>query len=115
MEKSKLTVRVPRDFLEGANRYESEHETTLTRLVSEFLRRLSIQDDPLADAPVVRGLSGTLSPDASIEEYCKYLEEMHGGCPEWCAVSGHSERAGLWRGAAAGPTAGGIAGIGMRG
>jgi hypothetical protein len=79
MEKTKLTVRVPRDFLDGAKRYANEHDTTLTRLVSEFLRQLSIQDDPLADAPVVQRLSGTLSPDASIEDYHKYLDEKHGG------------------------------------
>jgi hypothetical protein len=79
MEKTKLTVRVPRDLLEGAKRYASEHETTLTRLVSEFLRQLSTQDDPLADAPVVRRLSGTLSPDASIEDYRKYPEGKYGG------------------------------------
>jgi hypothetical protein len=79
VEKTKLTVRVPRDFLEGARRYASEHDTTLTRLVSEFLRRLNIQDDPLADAPVVRRLLGILFPDASIEDYGNYLEEKHGG------------------------------------
>ena len=79
MERTKMTVRVPRDLLEGAKRYASEHDTTLTRLVSEFLRQLSIQDDSLADAPVVRRLSGTLSPDAAIEDYGKYLEEKHGG------------------------------------
>ena len=79
MEKTKLTVRVPRDLLEEAKRYASEHDTTLTRLVSEFLRQLSIQDNPLADAPVVRRLSGTLSPEASIDDYRKYLEKKHGG------------------------------------
>ncbi len=56
----------------------SHYFTTLTRLVSEFLRQLSIQDDPLADAPVVRRLSGTLSPEASIDDYRKYLEEKYG-------------------------------------
>jgi hypothetical protein len=79
MERTKMTVRVHRDLLEGAKRYASEHDTTLTRLVSEFLRHLSIQDDFLADAPVVRRLSGTLSPDASVENYGKYLEEKYGG------------------------------------
>jgi hypothetical protein len=79
MEKTKMTVRVPRDLLEGAKRYAREHETTLTRLVSEFLRQLSLQNDPLADAPVVRRLSGTLSPDASMADYRKYLEEKNGG------------------------------------
>ncbi|HSR34258.1 MAG TPA: DUF6364 family protein [Anaerolineae bacterium] len=79
MEKTKLTIRVPRDFLDGAKRYASQHDTTLTQLVSEFLRRLSIQDDPLADAPVVRRLSGILSPDASIDDYHEYLEKKYGG------------------------------------
>ena len=78
MEKTKLTVRVPRDFLEGAKRYANEHDTTLTRLVSEFLRQLSIQDDPLASAPAVRRLSGSLSPDASIEDYRHYLDDKYG-------------------------------------
>ena len=79
MEKTKLTVRVPRDLLDGAKRYANQHDTTLTRLVSEFFRRLGTQDDFLADAPVVQRLSGTLSPDASIDDYRKYLERKYGG------------------------------------
>ena len=78
MEKTKLTVRLPRDLLEGAKRYAKEHDTTLTRLVSEYLRQLGTQDDPLADAPAVRRLSGILSPDASVEDYRKYLEKKYG-------------------------------------
>jgi replication fork clamp-binding protein CrfC len=79
MERAKLTVRLPRDLLEEAKRYAQEHNTTLTRLVSEYLRRLSVQDDPLVDAPIVRRLSGILSQEASIEDYYKYLEEKYGG------------------------------------
>ena len=79
MEKTKLTVRVPRDLLEDAKRYANEHDTTLTRLVSEFFRQLSLEKDPLANAPVVRRLSGALAPDASIEDYREYLEEKHVG------------------------------------
>lgn len=78
MEKTKLTIRVPRDLLDGAKQYAGEHNTTLTRLVSEYLRRLGAQDDPLADAPVVRRLSGFLSQDASVEDYGAHLEEKHG-------------------------------------
>lgn len=79
MEKTKLTVRVPRDLLDDAKRYASENNTTLTRLVSEYLRRLSMQDAVLADAPIVRRLSGILPPEASIKDYHKYLEEKYGG------------------------------------
>jgi hypothetical protein len=78
MEQAKLTIRLPRDLLQVAKRYAKEHNTTLTRLVSEYLRQLSTQDDPLADAPIVRRLSGTLSQDASVEDYGQYREEKHG-------------------------------------
>jgi hypothetical protein len=78
VEKTKLTVRVPQDLLEGAKRYAHEHNTTLTRLVSEYLRQLGAQADPLANAPIVRRLSGTLSPDASSEQYHEHLEEKYG-------------------------------------
>ena len=78
MEKTKLTVRVPRNVLEGAKRYARENRTTLTRLVSEYLRRLTAQSDPLADAPIVQRLSGTLSQDVSPEDYREYLELKYG-------------------------------------
>jgi len=78
MEKTKLTVRVPKRLLEEAKRYAAQHNTTLTKLVSEYFRQLSVEGDALADTPVVRLLSGILSPDASIEEYRAYLEEKYG-------------------------------------
>jgi hypothetical protein len=78
VEKTKLTIRVARELPEEAKRYAEENNTTLTRLVSEYLRRLTIQNDSLAEAPVVRRLSGILSPDASVEEYQKYLASKHG-------------------------------------
>jgi hypothetical protein len=78
MEKTKLTVRVPRELYEAAKQYAAEHNTTLTRLVSAYLRQLSIQDDALGDAPVVQRLSGTLSPEASIEDCGHYLAQKHG-------------------------------------
>jgi hypothetical protein len=78
MEKTKLTVRIPRDVLEGAKRYARENRTTLTRLVSEYLRQLTAQNDPLANAPIVQRLSGTLSQAVSVEDYREYLERKYG-------------------------------------
>lgn len=78
MNETKMTVRVPRDLLENAKRYARQHDTTLTRLVSNYLRRLSIQDDPLAEAPTVQRLSGVLSPDLSEADYQSYLEGKYG-------------------------------------
>ena len=78
MESTKLTVRVPQDVLEGAKRYAREHQTNLTRLISEYLRHLSVEDDPLTRAPIVQRLSGTLSPDVSVEDYRQHLESKYG-------------------------------------
>lgn len=77
MEQTKLTIRVPRVLLDGAKKYAREHDTTLTRLVSEYLRRLNAQDDPLADAPTVRRLIGALPRDASPEDYRRYLVKKY--------------------------------------
>ena len=78
MEKRKLTVRVPTDVLEGAKQYARENHTSLTRLVSEYLRQLTPQGDFLTDTPIVRRLAGTLSRDVSVEDYREYLEEKYG-------------------------------------
>lgn len=78
MEKTKLTIRIPRELLEEAKRYAEENNTTLTKLVSEYLRRLAASDDPLAGAPVVRRLSGILSEDASANDYRQHLERKYG-------------------------------------
>ena len=78
MEKTKLTVRVPRDVLAGAKHYARENRTTLTRLISEYLRRLTAQSDPLVNAPIVQRLSGMLSQDVSVEDYGEYLELKYG-------------------------------------
>jgi hypothetical protein len=74
MEKTRLTVRVPSDVLEGAKRYARENRTTLTWLVTEYLRQLTAQRDPLANAPIVQRLSGTLSQDVSVPDYREYLK-----------------------------------------
>ena len=62
MERTKLTVRVPKQFLDGAKQYAAEHDTTVTRLITEYLRRLDIESDIFEDAPIVRRLAGTLPP-----------------------------------------------------
>jgi hypothetical protein len=79
MEQTKLTVRVSRDLLDNAKRYADENHTTLTRLITEFLRQLRVESSPLADAPIVKRLSGILPPEITVEDYHQYLEEKYGG------------------------------------
>jgi len=78
MQDTKLTVRVPRDVLNEAKRYARRNQTTLTRLVSEYLRRLADEKSLLAEAPTVRRLAGILSPEVSVDDYRVHLEEKYG-------------------------------------
>ena len=76
MQETKLTVRVPRDLLENIKRYAAQNNTTLTDLIEAYLRRIPAQQ-PLENAPIVRRLSGTLSPAGTIQDYKKHLEEKY--------------------------------------
>jgi len=77
MLQTKLTVRVPRDLLENLKRYAAQNNTTLTALIEAYLRRIPTQQS-LENAPIVRRLSGTLSPAVTIQDYQKHLDEKYG-------------------------------------
>ena len=77
MRKTKLTVRVPYDLLNNIKRYAAENNTTLTNLIEAYLRRIPFQQ-PLENAPIVRRLSGTLSPEVTTQDYRQRLEEKYG-------------------------------------
>ena len=78
MEQTKLTIRLPRDLVEGAKLYAKKHQTSLTRLIAAYLRQLDTSKDPLAHAPIVRRLSGIVPSDVSVDDYHAYLEEKYG-------------------------------------
>lgn len=78
MEVTKMTVRVPKELLERAKQFARENDTTLTRLITTYLGQLAIESDPLADAPIVRRLSGTLSRNVSVKDYHQHLENKYG-------------------------------------
>lgn len=78
MEETKLTVRVPRDLVEKAKLYAAQNHTTLTNLIEAYLENIPAQG-LLADAPIVRRLSGSLSQDVSIDDYRRHLEGKYGG------------------------------------
>ena len=78
MKEQKLTIRVSQDVLQGAKRYAEEHSTTLTRLVTTYLRRLGMEGDPLDSAPITRSLVGIMPPDIDPDrEYREHLEEKY--------------------------------------
>ena len=79
MQETKLTVRLSRELLENAKRYARRQNTTVTNLISEYLRRMPASMDILQDAPIVRRLSGTLSKNISVADYKKHLDARYGG------------------------------------
>jgi hypothetical protein len=76
LQETKLTVRVPRDLLENIKRYAARNNTTLTNLIEAYLRRIPAQP-PLENAPIVRRLSGALSPDITIQDSKKHLKKKY--------------------------------------
>lgn len=79
MQETKLTIRLPRELLENAKKYARQQNTTLTNLISEYLRRVPSTRAGLQDAPIVRRLTGTLSQNSSVTDYKKHLETKYGG------------------------------------
>lgn len=79
MTQTKLTVRVDRRWIEPAKQYAARHRTSLSRLVSEYLRTLAMPESAIADAPVLERLTGILPPDIDSEDHHRHLEERHIG------------------------------------
>ena len=77
--KTKLTIRTERQWLEYAKRYAAQHNTTVTQLVTDFFRHLALKDQSTSLTPVLDRLSGILSPDVSVDEYYEHLVEKYGG------------------------------------
>jgi hypothetical protein len=77
MNQTKLTVRVPQDLLINLKIYAANHNTTLTDLIEAYLRRIPDQSK-FIDAPIVRRLSGAMSPDVTLQDYKDHLDEKYG-------------------------------------
>ena len=78
MEMTKLTVRIPADVLDRAKSYAEINQTSVSRLVSQYLSQLPLDNSYLDNAPIVRSLVGILSPETSEEDYWRYIDEKYG-------------------------------------
>ena len=74
----KLTVRVEKQALEAAKRHAAAHNTTLSKLVSEYLRTLVIAEPlSLGATPVLKRLAGILPSNVTVAEHHQYLAEKY--------------------------------------
>ena len=76
-QKTKLTVRVDSSALDRAKHYAAAHNTSLSKLISEFLRMLDAEAPP-ARTPILAKLTGILPTDASVEDHRDYLAKKYG-------------------------------------
>lgn len=77
-EKRKLTVRVDSRWIEEAKEYAARHNTSLSKLISEFLRNLPAISDPNREAPILKRVSGILPPHVTAQEHKTHLKEKYG-------------------------------------
>ena len=80
MTKERLNLRVDAEALERGREYAIRHETSLSRLVSEFLASLPADETPMTDlSPTVRRRLGVASGPADREAWRRHPEEKYGG------------------------------------
>ena len=75
MALKKLTLSVDEAVIEKARRYSTAHDTSISRLVTQFLSRLPSRGPRLN--PVVERLAGILPPNVDAEDYYRHLSEKH--------------------------------------
>ena len=77
---NKLTIKIDRATIERAKRYAKKHNTSLSRLVENYLGRLtSTEKRSYKNDPLIRSLSGIiqLDKDDHKSEYKDYLEKKY--------------------------------------
>ncbi len=75
MTRRKLTLSVDEEAIRRARWFSEKHDTSISRLVSEFLR--SLGDGEIPETPIVSRLVGILPPDTRLEDYHQHLVEKY--------------------------------------
>jgi len=75
MALKKLTLSVDEDVIRKAKHYSQRHETSLSKLVTDFLSKLA--DNEGVRTPVVSRLRGILPRDVDVDEYRRHVEHKH--------------------------------------
>jgi hypothetical protein len=75
MPAKKLTLSVDEQTIDRAKAYSKEHNTSISRLVSGFLERLS--ETKTSMTPRVKRLIGVLPSDVDETEYDRYRDEKY--------------------------------------
>jgi len=75
--RKKLTLSIDERIIERARRYSQRHNTSISRLVSNYLARLTDSPAERRYSPTVRRLIGILPSDTSVEEHRRRVEDRY--------------------------------------
>ena len=79
MSKQRLNITVDPAVIERARRYTQRHNTSISRLVNEFLSQLPVEHDSEESlTPTVRRLLGVAKGGVDREDYRRHLVEKYG-------------------------------------
>jgi hypothetical protein len=83
MSKQRINITVDPAVVERARRYTERHGTSISRLVTEYLAQLPLEDEAGVEAeerltPTVRRLLGVARGGGDREGYRQYLVEKYG-------------------------------------
>jgi hypothetical protein len=79
MSKQRLNITVDPEVVDRARRYTERHNTSISRLVTEFLSQLPGDDDFEKQlTPTVKRLLGIAKGGPDREEYRRHLLEKYG-------------------------------------
>ena len=78
MSKQRLNLTVDPEVVERARRYSERHQTSISRLVGQFLASLPGDEPDVEDlTPTVRRLLGVARGGPDRDDYRKHLLEKH--------------------------------------
>lgn len=79
MARESLNLSVESENIEWARRYSSEHETSISKLVNDFLANLRLRHENRGEVPpITRSLRGVASTDLDEEDYREHLWQKYG-------------------------------------
>lgn len=73
MPKKRLNITLDRDAAERARRYSQRHDTSISRLIGEFLSQLPNEDAERELTPTVSRLLGIAKGGPDREQYRRHL------------------------------------------
>ena len=77
---TKLTLALDQDIIDRAKQYASQRNTSISKLVENFLARITVlnpQDEPAEDiSPLVKRLSGVLALPSDLDTKQAYRDHL---------------------------------------